>query len=380
MPVHRWDLCDVATWPAPLLRWHRSSENLLTPQGRDPPAERLKNRRQYVSGKTFDTKREAEAWLAREKAALAGGTDPRAGQVPVRKAFATYIEARRHTVAVKTYRSDMELVKLMPPNLANLHVGRVTDHEVQRVLDTWSRRYAESSVRRFRAVLSFFSWTVRERLRTDNPVARTSVAHQLLPTQGMQPFTEVELDEVRADIATHDAHLADVFWLLGWTGLRWSEARELRVSDFIEVPMPRLLIHRSAPETVEAKSTKSGKSRHVPLSDELLSLVQSFAEGKESDDLLITPSGGARLHAAAFKRTTRWATTGRGRRLHDLRHTSACLWLASGVSISTVQAWLGHSSLQTTQIYVHYLGDSADKAGLEHLNQRGHAGGTRPKS
>lgn len=339
----------------------------------------LKNGREYVAGKTFDTKREAEAWLAREKAALTGGTDPRAGQVPVRKAFATYMEARRHTVAVKTYRSDMELVKLMPPNLGNLHVGRVTDREVQRVLDTWSHRYAESSVRRFRAVLSgFFSWTIRERLRLDNPVARTRVAHQLLPTQGMQPFTEDELDEVRADIAAHDSHLADVVWLLAWTGLRWSEARELRVSDLIEVPMPRLVVRRSAPETVEAKPTKSGRSRHVPLSDELLPVIRSMAKGKGPGDLLITSPGGSRLHAAAFKRTTHWPTTGRGRRLHDLRHTAACLWLASGVPASAVQAWLGHSSLQTTQIYVHYLGDSADMAGLDFLNRRGHAGGTRP--
>ena len=341
----------------------------------------LKNRREYVAGKTFDTKREAEAWLAREKAALTGGTDPRAGQVPVRTVFATYMESRRHTVAVKTYRSDMEMVKLMPPNLANLHVGRVTDREIQRVLDAWSRKYAESSVRRFRAVLSgFFAWSVRERMRIDNPVTRTTVAHQLLPTQGMQPFTEYELDKVHADIAVHDQHLADVVWLLAWTGLRWSEARELRVADLIEVPMPRLLIRRSAPETVEAKSTKSGRTRHVPLSDELLPVVRSMAKDKGPGDLLITSPGGARLHAAAFKRTTRWTTTGRGRRLHDLRHTAACLWLAAGVPISTVQAWLGHSSLQTTQIYVHYLGDSADKAGLEFLNQRGHAGGTRPES
>ncbi|MCL3817634.1 tyrosine-type recombinase/integrase [Aeromicrobium sp. zg-Y869] len=61
-------------------------------------------------------------------------------------------------------------------------------------------------------------------------------------------------------------------------------------------------------------------------------------------------SSGTRLHAAGFKRSIDWGTTGRGRRLHDLRHTAACLWLAAGVPASTVQAWLGHSSLQTTQI------------------------------
>jgi len=36
---------------------------------------RLKSGRQYIAGKTFDSKREALAWLARERAAMAGGID-----------------------------------------------------------------------------------------------------------------------------------------------------------------------------------------------------------------------------------------------------------------------------------------------------------------
>jgi hypothetical protein len=56
------------------------------------------------------------------------------------------------------------------------------------------------------------------------------------------------------------------------------------------------------------------------LSEELLSLVRNIAKDKDADDLLLTSSSGGRLHAAGFKRTTRWATTGRGRRLHDLAH------------------------------------------------------------
>ena len=48
----------------------------------------LKSGREYVAGRTFDTKREAEAWLGRERAALAGGVNPRAGKILVRQAFA----------------------------------------------------------------------------------------------------------------------------------------------------------------------------------------------------------------------------------------------------------------------------------------------------
>lgn len=35
-------------------------------------------------------------------------------------------------------------------------------------------------------------------------------------------------------------------------------------------------------------------------------------------------------------------------RLHDLRHTAATLWLASGQSIYFVQQQLGHADIQTT--------------------------------
>jgi len=60
-----------------------------------------------------------------------------------------------------------------------------------------------------------------------------------------------------------------------------------------------------------------------------------------------------------------------------LRHTAASLWLARGVDPVTVQAWLGHASIATTNIYLHHLGSSADRAGLERLNALRGAGGAR---
>lgn len=56
-------------------------------------------------------------------------------------------------------------------------------------------------------------------------------------------------------------------------------------------------------------------------------------------------------------------------RIHDLRHTAACLWLARGVDVSTVQNWMGHASIATTNLYLHHLGTGADLAGLERLNR-----------
>ena len=47
---------------------------------------------------------------------------------------------------------------------------------------------------------------------------------------------------------------------------------------------------------------------------------------------------------------------------------------------STVQAWMVHASTATTNLYLHHLGTTGDRAGLERLNARGTPGaheGTR---
>jgi integrase len=161
-----------------------------------------------------------------------------------------------------------------------------------------------------------------------------------------------------------------------WTGLRWSELRAIRVRDFAEVPMPLLVVQRAEPEGTSVKSTKSGKGRRVPVADRILPLVREMAAGRSGEEHLFVTSSGHRLHASAVKRTLGWSTLSEGRRIHDLRHTAACLWLARGVDPVTVQAWMGHASIATSNIYLHHLGTSADRAGLDRLNRSGHTGGT----
>ncbi|MFC6715065.1 tyrosine-type recombinase/integrase [Branchiibius cervicis] len=196
----------------------------------------------------------------------------------------------------------------------------------------------------------------------------------------MRPFSEVELESLATAIRVYDDRLADITLIAGWTGLRWSELRALRVRDLIRVPMRMLIVERAAPEGVEVKTTKSRRVRRVPIANRVTPLLDAMTEGKRLDDLLVTTSGGSQLHASAFKRTSHWAKVANGRRIHDLRHTAACLWLARGVDVVTVQTWMGHASIATTNIYLHHLGTGADRAALDLLNTPGHTGGTQPET
>lgn len=338
---------------------------------------KLKVGRVDVASRVFPTKAAAQAWLDRERAAIDGGIDPRAGKRLVKQLVTEWLEVRRHTVAVKTARADQDVQRLTPTSVLNLQVKAVTGREIARVfVALLSDGLAESSVRRYRASLSsFFGWCVQEKIIATNPVAGVQVPKSSAIATEMLPFSEDELEDRHAVWLERDERLADVLLVLGWTGLRWGEARALQVRDLVEVPAPALLIRRSAPEGVPVKATKGRRSRRVPIANRVLDIVRSLAESRAPGDPLLTTAGGSLLHRSAVLRTLDWRTTSDGRRLHDLRHTAACLWLARGVDPGTVQAWMGHESIATTNRYLHHLGTGADMAGLARLNEA--LGGTR---
>lgn len=331
---------------------------------------KLKSGRVDVASKVFDTKREASGWLAREQAALAGGVDPRAGRERVRDLLPRWLEVRRTTVAKKTYVADSSLKRLVPTSVQALQVSAVSGREVARSFETLlSRDLTEASVVRYRASLSsFFAWCVREKLIASNPVTSVKVPRTSEEVVEMAPFTEAELESAHVRWAAKDERLADILLVMGWVGPRWGEGRAFIVGDFMQVPTPGLLVRRSAPEGVGVKATKGRRSRRVPVADRVLPIVQKLAKDKGPNDLLFTTNRGSRLHRSAVLRALDWEKTGHGRRLHDLRHTAACLWLARGVDPGTVQAWMGHESIATTNLYLHHLGTGADAAGLAKLN------------
>lgn len=340
----------------------------------------LKNGRQFVGPRTFDTKTEAKAWLARERAALDGGIDPPAGKERVRPVLDRWLTIRKTTVATKTYRADVDLRRLMPTSMQNVHLSAISEREVARSFEVLlARGLVDSSVVRYRASLSsFFAWCVREKLIARNPVTGVKVPKGSAVVDEMDPFTENGLEAAYLTWKMKDERLADILLVMGWTGLRWGEVRAMQVANFVEVPTPGLMVRRSQPEGSPVKATKGRSMRRVPLADRVLSIVRELATDRAPHELLFTASTGAQLWRSNTLRALGWEMTGQGRRLHDLRHTAACLWLSRGVEPGTVQAWCGHESIATTNRYLHFLGTDADKAGLNRLNNDlGSAGGAR---
>ena len=138
------------------------------------------------------------------------------------------------------------------------------------------------------------------------------------------------------------------------TGLRVSELINLRVGDLQLGPHSQL-------ECVG----KGRKQRVIPLQKNTVRLLTAWlAELPPAREgpLFPTNSGTPLTRAAVGKLGTRHAApaaercpslTGKNVTPHTLRHTCAMSLLHAGIDTASIALWLGHASIQTTQIYLH---------------------------
>jgi integrase len=159
----------------------------------------------------------------------------------------------------------------------------------------------------------------------------------------------------RPALADYPEHLADhlepIVLTLFNTGLRFGELTQMRWSavDF----RTRLL-------TVQGDTAKTGKTRHVPMSREVLSVLSRWRTQAHAAprDLAFPGRRGGELVdiKTAWRALLRRAGIERFR-VHDLRHSFASRLVQRGVDLYKVQKLLGHASPTMTQRYAHLAPD-----------------------
>lgn len=323
-----------------------------TPSGRylaDP-----KYRGQRGKARTFDTKREALDYIRQQRAHMAGGYDARSAKRPLGEVMHDWLREREGVVSPATYDTDRYMVAWVPERFVSLPVGEIRPATVEAMFNDIARKgRAQASIERARGTWSeFFAWAARQGMISASPMLGVRTPKTGRPRREMMPWTRFELDEQLEVWRDLNPSTAAVMHFLCLTGLRFGEARALRVRDVEVTPtLMRLRVDRSRSEGREVKETKSRRSRKVPVAFELRDWVHSRIEGREPNELLMPP-----MHAARLKTQLSWAKTAGGRNIHQARHTAICLWLANGVSVEKVRAWAGHASIVTTNRYVTYLG------------------------
>jgi len=133
-----------------------------------------------------------------------------------------------------------------------------------------------------------------------------------------------------------------LYCLLGFhAGLRRGEILGLKWRDFDAITN-RINVRR----TYRKDPTKNGKSRQIPISEDLEKALEEDGYTMKKSDrfvfdtLLYHPN--AHIASICKEAGVPKITS------HGMRHTFATLALESGISPKTVQTWLGHTNLSTT--------------------------------
>ncbi|WP_353988636.1 tyrosine-type recombinase/integrase [Ruicaihuangia caeni] len=333
---------------------------------------RVKSGGRVVAQQTFARKSDAEAWEREQYRALHLGVflPPSGGKTSLHEVVERFLDARKAQVSPHSYRTDRDNLAALPATLRARPIASVDSGEVLAFLTAQLHVKAHSTVARLKTTLSaLFSYAVRERLIPANPVIGVRLPAGASQKPADEWFTAESLASTLRAQYSRSPHYASISEWLALTGLRWSEARALRVADLQDIPFPGVRVTRAHSDGYAEKAPKSRRSRRtVPLTNRALEIANHFRADKQIDDYLFTTKTGKQLRMNLFRRYAAWSDTAPNKRVHMLRHYAASSWLRSGVPINQVAAWLGDDPRTVLSVYAHVLGEQQDLQALRRLN------------
>lgn len=199
---------------------------------------------------------------------------------------------------------------------------------------------------------------VEERYKPRNILNLQEINLLYETTHQTHHFTNAETKAKQEAVSQRDRAMLSIYY---GCGLRKSEGTNLVVNDILT---ERKLIY--------VRKGKGSKERYVPVTENNLNHITEYLQngrnflltGNESDSFFINQYGTACSDQALSARLDRLVKNSnnsvlqaRKPSLHTLRHSIATHLLQQGMEIEMIQKFLGHSSLESTQIYTHILNE-----------------------
>ncbi len=274
------------------------------------------------------------------------------------------LELNRSKLTVDAYGRDLrEFAEFLGKDSELSDAESVTTADVRAWIASMSRNglSARSLRRKTQAARAFFRWIQKQGLITNNPAAEVQLAKigRKLPEFVREQEMEEILDKpINGGDPALNIRNKLILSILYSCGIRRDELAKITDAD-IDFHQKEIRVHG-----------KRDKTRIIPVADELLDEIREWQTVR--DALYAFPSPAPLICSKRGKLTGRaiygivhnllLSTGATHKSPHSLRHTFATSLLNNGAEINSVKELLGHSSLQSTQIYTQLTFSDMKKA------------------
>lgn len=320
--------------------------------------------------KVFDTKREADLFLASVQISVAKGEyiDAKASKALISDLGTSWLAGQTHLKPSSLKPIEIAWRLHVSPSWGRTPVGLVQHSRVQAwvsALTTEKELSATSVLRAYGVLAAILDVAVKDRRIPSNSARGVN-----LPRKVGKPrvyLTHKQVDSV-AGFASDKAPLV---LFLAYTGLRWGELTGLRVGH-VDLGRRRFNVEENAVDvggTIHVGTPKSHSNRSVPYPAFLDKHVQECVAHKRRDELVFgdgtdhvrSPHGVRGWFISAVKKAQNLDPDLPRVTIHDLRHTAASLAISAGANVKAVQRMLGHASAaMTLDTYADLFPDDLD--------------------
>lgn len=284
------------------------------------------------------------------------GGDP-AGKKEELKAVPTFASlAKQHLDNAKTYQKSYDSTKMImrlhvEPRWGKLRLTEIKSQDVSKWLrEKAEEGYAPATVEKMRAVFSR-AFTLGKRWgipgSENNPVQ--GIERPKFDNRRSRYLSEDEAKRLfEALDKSLNPQLKHIVSLLLLTGARISELLRAEWGN-VNIPARAWLIPIS----------KTGKARHVPLSQPAIDIIEQLPRYKDCPYLVPNPE--TKLPYVSIKHSWQSARKAAGLHdlhIHDLRHSAASFMINAGIDLYAVGRVLGHADHKSTMRYSHLANDT----------------------
>jgi integrase len=228
---------------------------------------------------------------------------------------------------------------------------------------TNKKRWEPKTVNGLRAILiQLFSYGIKQEYLSSNPAKDTKTFREN-GKNTVEYFTDEELEKIWNEL--------DDYWV---EPLKFILHTGLRKGEWINLIWKNVKLSGENPSITIVSSgfwqTKTGESRVIYLNQTALEIIKK-QKGRNSE-YVFTQNNGSKIHPDRPYHALKKALKNLGLEgdIHKLRHTFASKLVMKGESLYTVSKLLGHSDIQTTQIYAHLAPDYL-KSAVDKLDEEG---------